>query len=130
MARPVREIPVTEARTHLSALVDQARYQGVAVVLTKHGRAYARLDPLADTDARAGGAETAGQAVQTGRAAGPAWPDGLAYRMVALAKVHRDFVARRLSDLGLYVGQELLLARMWEQDGLPQSELVSRLQVE
>lgn len=39
----------------------------------------------------------------------------------------RTFIARRLALLDLHVGQELFLMKLWEKDGLTQSELMARL---
>lgn len=51
-------------------------------------------------------------------------------RLVELAKAHRARIAAGLAALGLHVGQELLLAQLWETDGLSQAELAARLSVE
>jgi DNA-binding MarR family transcriptional regulator len=50
--------------------------------------------------------------------------------MVNVAKAHRNLVAAKLANFGLHVGQELLLMHLWEENGLPQSELTERLHVE
>jgi MarR family transcriptional regulator, organic hydroperoxide resistance regulator len=54
----------------------------------------------------------------------------VSYLLVKLAKVHRNYASTLLANFGLYVGQELLLMHLWQSDGLSQSELVERLQVE
>ncbi|SDJ95697.1 MarR family winged helix-turn-helix transcriptional regulator [Nonomuraea jiangxiensis] len=57
-------------------------------------------------------------------------PDTLLYQLVRWAKAHRTKIADELAGLGLYIGQEQLLAQLWSKDGLSQSELVDRLCVE
>ncbi|RJL30972.1 MarR family winged helix-turn-helix transcriptional regulator [Bailinhaonella thermotolerans] len=54
----------------------------------------------------------------------------VSYQLIRLLKAHRQRLAEDLAGLGLHVGQEMLLARLWERDGLSQSELVARLGVE
>ncbi|UCM89260.1 MarR family winged helix-turn-helix transcriptional regulator [Streptomyces marincola] len=54
----------------------------------------------------------------------------LATALVRVAREHRVLVSRGLADLGLHPGQELMLAELWNQDGLSQSELATRLGVE
>lgn len=54
----------------------------------------------------------------------------LTYALIKITKVHRYRIASELSDLGLHVGQEMLLNQLWREDGLSQSELISRLGVE
>ncbi len=41
----MREVGVLEAKTHLSALLDAIERDGQAVIITRHGRAVARLSP-------------------------------------------------------------------------------------
>ena len=52
------------------------------------------------------------------------------YRVVRAAKQIGRFVGDRLGPLGLHPGQERLLAVLWEEEGLSQSELVGRLSVQ
>jgi len=54
----------------------------------------------------------------------------LGHRIVRLAKLHRGWVAAELEQLGLHVGQELLLAHLCRQEGLRQTALARALQVE
>ncbi len=54
----------------------------------------------------------------------------IGYMMVLVSKAHRNLVSAALADLGLYLGQEILLMYLWEEDGLTQSELVERMEVE
>jgi prevent-host-death family protein len=44
----MREVGVLEAKTHLSALLDAIEKDGEAVVITRHGRAVAKLSPAND----------------------------------------------------------------------------------
>jgi DNA-binding MarR family transcriptional regulator len=51
----------------------------------------------------------------------------------ALAKVckaHRGSVGELLAEVGLYVGQEMVLIELWREDGLRGGELAARLGVE
>lgn len=52
------------------------------------------------------------------------------YLVVRVAKAHRGLVGEGLRELGLHVGQELVLAQLWREDDLRQSELAERLAVE
>lgn len=54
----------------------------------------------------------------------------LAYALFKITKLHRSRVTAGLAELGLHVGQEMLLTQLWREDGLPQSELIARLGVE
>ncbi len=51
---------------------------------------------------------------------------GLAF----LLKAHRTQAARALAHLGLHPGQDVLLSVMWDEEGLTQSELARRLEIE
>jgi DNA-binding MarR family transcriptional regulator len=55
---------------------------------------------------------------------------GLGYELVLLMRAHRNAVAARLGDVGLHVGQEMLLARLWQEDGRSQVELARDMGVE
>jgi DNA-binding MarR family transcriptional regulator len=52
------------------------------------------------------------------------------YRLIRAAKQLGVFVGDRLGPLGLHTGQERLLAVLWDEEGLSQSELVDRLSVQ
>ncbi|BAZ65510.1 MAG: MarR family transcriptional regulator [Pelatocladus maniniholoensis HA4357-MV3] len=54
----------------------------------------------------------------------------IGYQMVLVSKAHRNLVSTALAELGLYLGQEILLMHLWEKDGLTQSELTERLKIE
>ena len=52
------------------------------------------------------------------------------YLLARICKAHRGAVGAALSEIGLHVGQEMVLSHLWEQDGLTPSELADRLGVE
>lgn len=54
----------------------------------------------------------------------------LTFALIKITKVHRYRIAAELAELGLHVGQEMLLNQLWREDGLSQSELIARLGVE
>jgi len=56
--------------------------------------------------------------------------DSQSYLLVRAAKAHRALVAEGLAELGLHVGQELVLAQLWREDGLRHSQLAERLGIE
>lgn len=56
--------------------------------------------------------------------------DSISYRLVQAAKAHRGFVSAALSELGLFIGQDLLLFQLWEEEGRTHGELAERLEVE
>jgi DNA-binding MarR family transcriptional regulator len=52
------------------------------------------------------------------------------HRLIRIAKQLGFFVGERLAPLGLHTGQERLLAALWAEDGLSQTQLVERLAVQ
>jgi DNA-binding MarR family transcriptional regulator len=52
------------------------------------------------------------------------------YAVVRAAKTHLRRAGALLVELGLQPGQDMLLRQLWRQDGLSQSELLTRLMVE
>jgi MarR family transcriptional regulator, organic hydroperoxide resistance regulator len=56
--------------------------------------------------------------------------DALGYWLVQVCKAHRNRAQARLSEIGLYAGQEMILMRLCEGQGVTQSQLVSDLGVE
>ncbi|WP_394838225.1 MarR family transcriptional regulator [Pendulispora rubella] len=52
------------------------------------------------------------------------------FAMIRAMKAHFRRSAPRLAELGLQLGQDMLLRLLWEKDGLSQSELIARLGVE
>ncbi len=62
----------------------------------------------------------------------PARPIGktTGYLLARACKAHRGNVGGALAEVGLHVGQEMVLLRLWRQDGLSPSELAEALGVE
>jgi DNA-binding MarR family transcriptional regulator len=56
--------------------------------------------------------------------------ESIGYLLVQAAKEHRGRVSDAFSDLGIRVGQDMVLLRLWKEDGLTPSKLASRLKVE
>lgn len=54
----------------------------------------------------------------------------VSFLLVQAAKAHRSVVATALAELDLYIGQDLLLFQLWEEEGMAQHELADRLNVE
>jgi len=54
-------------------------------------------------------------------------PETISYLLAQVCKAHRSKGQELLSDLGLHLGQEMLLLRLWPKDGLTQSELADDL---
>jgi len=60
----------------------------------------------------------------------PAIRSTTGFALAKVCKSHRANVAAVLAEVGLHVGQDMLLAELWEQDGLRGGELAARLNVE
>ncbi len=56
--------------------------------------------------------------------------DCVSYLLIQVMKAHRRHAEPALNALGLHVGQEMILFRLWENDGITQSELAGCLCVE
>ena len=52
------------------------------------------------------------------------------YALAKICRAHRGNVGELLSEVGLHVGQEMVLIELWERDGLRGGELAERLGVE
>lgn len=52
------------------------------------------------------------------------------FLLARACKVHRGSVGAALAEVGLHVGQEMVLLRLWRRDGLTPSELAGALGVE
>ncbi len=52
------------------------------------------------------------------------------YALAKVGRAHRGNVGGLLAEVGLHVGQEMVLIELWEQDGLRGGELAGRLGVE
>ncbi len=60
----------------------------------------------------------------------PAITETLSYLLVQIAKAHRNQAQALLADIGLHVGQELLLLQLSLADGMTQSELAEEICVQ
>ncbi len=56
--------------------------------------------------------------------------DTVSFNLIKLSKAYFNYLNVALSTIGLYEGQHSLLLLLWEHDGLTQSELCQRLNVE
>jgi MarR family transcriptional regulator, organic hydroperoxide resistance regulator len=56
--------------------------------------------------------------------------ESTAYALAKVCRAHRANVGELLAELGLHVGQEMVLLELWERDGLRGGELADRLGVE
>ena len=56
--------------------------------------------------------------------------EGIGYALAKVCRAHRGNVGELLSEVGLHVGQEMVLIELWERDGLRGGELAERLGVE
>ena len=54
----------------------------------------------------------------------------IGYLIAQICKSHRNCVNDVLSTLNLHVGQEMILMRLWQGDGIAQSELVDSICVQ
>jgi DNA-binding MarR family transcriptional regulator len=55
--------------------------------------------------------------------------DSTTYRAIRVLAVHKAKLAVALQEFGLHLGQESMLAQLWREDGLTQSQLAERLGV-
>ncbi|MBI1881637.1 MAG: MarR family transcriptional regulator [Chloroflexi bacterium] len=53
--------------------------------------------------------------------------DSIGYLLVQTCKVYRGLAEKLWSEIGLHVGQDMILRQLWQADGLMQSELAERL---
>jgi MarR family transcriptional regulator, organic hydroperoxide resistance regulator len=56
--------------------------------------------------------------------------DNTTYLLTQTMKAHRDWAAAALDRLGIHVGQERVLAALWDEDGLTQSQIADQLAIE
>lgn len=54
----------------------------------------------------------------------------LSYLLVRICRGHRTKMSELLSEVGLHPGQELVLACLWKEDGLSQTDLADRLGIQ
>lgn len=60
----------------------------------------------------------------------PKVEENIGYWLILLSRSYRKRIQALLSEHGLFVGQDLLLMALWDQDGQTQSSLAKRLQVQ
>ena len=56
--------------------------------------------------------------------------DYLGFQLLQVHKAHRSRAEAALNKLGLHTGQEMLLLRLWLEEGIPQSHLAASMGVE
>ena len=56
-------------------------------------------------------------------------PETLSYLLAQVCKLHRQRAEDLLSEIGLHVGQEMVLCALWQKEGVTQTELGERLAV-
>ena len=56
--------------------------------------------------------------------------DYLGFQLLQVHKAHRARAEAALNKLGLHTGQEMLLLRLWGEEGIPQSQLAASMGVE
>jgi MarR family transcriptional regulator, organic hydroperoxide resistance regulator len=54
----------------------------------------------------------------------------ISYTLVQMCKIYRTQANRLLNEVGLYVGQEMFWVSLWEEEGLTQTQLAEKLQVQ
>ncbi len=54
----------------------------------------------------------------------------LGFQLFQVHKAHRSHAEAALNKLGLHTGQEMLLLRLWIEEGMPQSQLAASMGVE
>jgi DNA-binding MarR family transcriptional regulator len=54
----------------------------------------------------------------------------IGYLLAKICRAHRANVGGVLAEVGLHVGQEMVLLELWKEDGLRGGELAERLEVE
>ena len=57
-------------------------------------------------------------------------PETLSYLLAQVCKLHRQRAEDLLSEIGLHVGQEMVLCALWEKEGVTQTELGEHLAVQ
>ena len=53
--------------------------------------------------------------------------DSIGYLLVQTCKAHRALAEKLWSEIGLYVGQDMILRQLWDTEHMTQSELAERL---
>ena len=56
-------------------------------------------------------------------------PETMSYLLAQVCKLHRQHADDLLNEIGLHVGQEMVLCALWEREGVTQTELAEHLGV-
>lgn len=56
-------------------------------------------------------------------------PETMSYLLAQVCKLHRQHADDLLNEIGLHVGQEMVLCALWESEGVTQTELAEHLGV-
>ena len=56
--------------------------------------------------------------------------DYIGYQLVQICKAHRQHAEAGLNKLGVHVSQEMILLQLWVEEGIPQSQLATCMEVE
>jgi DNA-binding MarR family transcriptional regulator len=57
-------------------------------------------------------------------------PETISYLLAQVCKLHRQRADDLLNEIGLHVGQEMVLCALWEKEGVTQTELGQHLAVQ
>lgn len=57
-------------------------------------------------------------------------PETIGYALAHVCKLHRQRAGLLLEEVGLHVGQEMMLCVLWERDGMTQTELADALRIQ
>ena len=57
-------------------------------------------------------------------------PETMGYLLAQVCKLHRQRADDLLNEIGLHVGQEMVLCALWEKEGVTQAELGEHLAVQ
>ena len=60
----------------------------------------------------------------------PPLPDTMSYLLAQVCKLHRQTADELLNEVGLHVGQEMMLCALWDKEGVTQTELGEHLGVQ
>lgn len=56
-------------------------------------------------------------------------PDTIGYLLAQVCKLHRQRAGELLGEIGLHVGQEMMLCALWDREGITQTELAEHLRL-
>ena len=56
--------------------------------------------------------------------------DSIGYLIAQVCKLHRNRASALLDEIGLHVGQEMVLCALWDREGVTQTELAEHLHVQ